>query len=214
MLTRLRRAKGFTLMEVMISIVIITIAFFAVLATQGTALDGYSSTKDLTGSSDVARAVIEQMQLEGSGWKSGSFDSGVPVPYVATDAPYKYDSLLKAVQGNGWAAWTSLNDDPKDARGASGAAVPGRYCIYARGDYLEMDTEDVNSYDDTTNDFLGSPIFQAQVVVVYPGPNGNLTDCTTLDTTLFAPDDTTLLEATGLRASYFGTVVVRREYAI
>lgn len=208
------RQNGFTLMEVMISMLIMTIAFFAILMTQGTALDGYGATRDGTAAAEVGNSVIELMQLEGMQWRTGCFNTAAPSNTYATGStPFDIEQLLVKIQEKKW-AWLSLHAAPVDVRLASGSSINGRFCVFARGDFRKVDLDDTNSYDTTTNDFQCSPVFQSQIAVVYAGPNGNLTSCDTIATTDFTPESTDALELKGLRVSYFGTVVMRREWLV
>lgn len=202
---------GFTLMEVMVSIIIITIAFFAMLVTQGVAVDGFVATRDLSAASDVARTVVETMQIEGASWTSGGFDTLILHPYADATKPFAHDNLLETVQDAKW-GWVSLNVTPIDARLASGANVPGRFCTFARGGFVEMDITTQNTMDPMSGDLVGSPMWRSQIAVVYPGPNGNLSACADILVAELDASNPALLEIKGLRASYFGTMLVRREW--
>ena len=202
-------------MEVMISMLIMTIAFFAILMTQGTALDGYGATRDGTAAAEVGKSVIELMQLEAMQWRDGCFNTTAPANmYASGNTPFTVEQLLPTIQGNSWATWTTLTAAPVDVRLASGAEINGRFCVFARGDFREVELGDTNAVD-AGGVFQCSPVFQSQIAVVYPSANGTLTDCTDVtqvDPADFTPESTEALEIKGLRVSYVGTVVMRREW--
>jgi prepilin-type N-terminal cleavage/methylation domain-containing protein len=210
--------KGFTLVEILIAIVVMTIAFFAVLAVQGTAIGSYNAARDSTEASEVARATTEYLQMESSQWNTGNLGT-VLAAYTGTKTPFDVAPVLPALAASDLATWVPLVDTPVDVRLARGAGFTGtKFCLFARGAYVEADTTDLNAYD-TAGDLTGSPIFRVQLGVVYSGARATLpvngageASCTLIDTTQLLPEDPSILELQGLRSAYFGTVVVRRDF--
>lgn len=212
--------KGFTLVEILIAIVVMTIAFFAVLAVQGTAIGAYNSSRDSTEAIELAKNVTEYLQLEAAQWTMGNLAS-VTSMYDASSSPFDTAPVLPALAGTGFDEWTPLVNAAIDNRFARGGTVTGtKFCVFARGAYVEADTTDLNQFN-TSNVLTGSPLFRVQLAIVYAGATASIPvdgsgvqDCTLIDTGLLTPDALENLEMTGLRASYFGTVVVRRDYGI
>lgn len=212
-----RRVGGFTLLEVLISIVIITIALFGVLLTQVTSIQGYSSARDYTRASELGKVTTELLHIEGSTWSTGSLTTTDWGATPGDDSPF--DAGLSDMAGAGW-DWIVLTDDPVDERLARDDDLTGgRFCILARGDYMEFDTQDLNTYT-TPGDlstFQDSPVFQVQIAVVYSGPTANpISDCDngieTDDLVPNDPDAIETLELAGQRVAFFGTVITRRDW--
>lgn len=113
-----------------------------------------------------------------------------------------------------------MTEEPVDERLARDANLTGgRFCIFARGDYVRLDMTDLVDLadpDDSNSDVVSSPIFQVQLAVVYPGPTANpIVDCSDdVDTDDLVPDDTDAIEAlelNGQRVAFYGTVISRRD---
>lgn len=214
----MRIRKGFTLVEILIAIVVMTIAFFAVLAVQGTAIGSYNAARDSTEASEVARATIEYLQMESSQWNTGSLGT-VAATYSGTKAPFDVAPVLPALAASDLETWTPLVDTPVDLRLARGAGFTGaKFCLFARGAYVEADTTDLNAYN-SSNELTGSPVFRVQLGVVYSGARTTLpvdgagvADCNLIDVAELLPEDPSILELKGLRSAYFGTVIVRRDF--
>jgi len=215
--------RGFTLIEVLISIVVMTIAFFAVLAVQGSALTGYSAARDSTEATELLRSTIEIINAESQAWNQASAPpnpaaSTYPASFATGETPYRFDNLLVNIApetGGGsfveW-EWVHLTDTPIDSRVVESADVLGRrYCVYARSSFLPLDMSDLNELDASDN-VLNSPVLRVQVAVVYTGRTGTLASCDSNDVrNVLSPEDLEPLELIGLRAIFGGTVVVRRE---
>lgn len=216
-----RRVGGFTLLEVLISIVIITIALFGVLLTQVTSIQGYTSARDYTRASEIAKVTTEMLHLEASTWRAIDPNlqsattgwSGIP----GADSPF--DRSLSTIAGGGW-SWAVMTNEPVDERLARDANLTGgRFCIFARGDYVRLDMTDLVDLadpDDSSSDVVSSPVFQVQVAVVYPGPTANpITDCSEdVDTDDLVSNDVDAIEALevkGQRVAFYGTVISRRD---
>lgn len=219
------RRHGFTLIEVLISIVVMTIAFFAILAVQGSALTGYSGARDSTEATEILRTVIETLTAESQAWRN---PANPPVPGAtgfgdtyASDSPYRFDNLLTNIApvvaaggtSSSW-TWVHLNDAPMDTRQTSEVEVTGRrYCVYARSAYVPIDLSDLTNSDAAGN-LVNSPMLRVQVAVVYVGRMGDLATCNipaiTDNLTPTAAGNETL-ELAGYRAIHGGTILVRRE---
>ena len=212
------RQFGFTLLEVLISILVLTIAFFALLSTEITAIQGYTSARDYTRAAEVARMSAEALHIEASTWRGQGLLLTANQPWgtsVGVDTPF--DNGLVQIANNGWGTWTPLTTNPVDERLGRSPNVPGeRFCVLARGDYMELDSQGLNNFN-AGGVFAGSPIFQVQLVVVYAGPTADpLTACDQIDNTLLVADDPDALEdleIDGHRALFFGTVILRKDWA-
>lgn len=213
--------RGFTLIEVLISIVVMTIAFFAVLAVQGSALIGYTAARDSTEATELLRATVEVITAESQAWTNPNTPpspAAASFPSTWGTSPFRFDNILVNIapgdNGGGFTEWewTHLHEDPIDSRIVDDAEVMGRkYCVYARAGYLPVDMSDLNQTDGSGNT-LNSPIMRVQVAVVYTGRTGFIDDCDSADiTSVLTPENLEDLELEGLRAVFGGTVVVRRE---
>ena len=185
--------KGFTLVEVLIAIVVMTISFFAVLAVQGSAIGGYNYARDSTEATEVARIVIENLQMTSSQWKvNGLDDPGnnyTADAYTVASTPFDPDiePVLLTLDGAGWGEWTPLVLAPVDSRLAASAELTGgKFCVYAMGDYLENNMG--QSITDASDELIGSPDFGIQIAVVYAASKSRMPEnCTTFNTALLAP---------------------------
>lgn len=206
--------RGFTLVEILISIVVMTIAFFAVLAVQGSAIGAYNAGRDSTESSELSRAVVEYLNIEAQQWTSGSISS--PSNSYATAAkPFDAQPVLLGLAGGDLATWVPLVNTPVDVRLARGPGMTGaKFCIFARGAYVEADTTDLNTFDATAA-LTGSPLFRVQIATLYAGPRAIMpaTSCAGIDVAKLQPDDLEVLEIDGFRVAYFGTMIVRRDFS-
>lgn len=217
--------SGYSLLEVMISLVVLGIAFLALIAAQLGTLNGYVSARDELEAAELGRRVSDILQLQGSQWRYTVGDPSPP-PYTPEDpfdsggvTPFDEANPIDAIISAG-GGWIPLVDLPVDVRlNRSVAAISadhlgGKFCLYARGAPVQT----------FVNFTTGAPTTNAmkfQIAVVYPGPNAVLTDCE-LDVQITAAElddvgDPTAspfvppaLEARGYRVSYFGTAVVRR----
>lgn len=208
--------RGFTLVEILISIVVMTIAFFAVLAVQGSAIGAYNAGRDSTESTELSRAVIEYLNIEAQQWTAGSISSPTN-SYSSATKPFDAQPVLLGLSGGDFATWVPLVDTPVDVRLARGAGMTGaKYCIYARGAYVEADTTDLNTFDpaDATK-LTGSPLFRVQIATLYAGPRAIMPagSCAGFDITLLTPANIEPLELQGFRVAFFGTMIVRRDFS-
>ena len=189
---------GYTLLEVMISMLILAIAFLALIAVQLGALNGYISARDNTEATELARRTAELMKVEALQWQSGTYDTGTPV-YSNAESPFDVANPV-ATLGT---TWTPLVNTPVDVgfarSGVTSGQLGGKFCLYAKGGYMA--------------EGMNNAAKQVLIAVVYPGPNANLLQCSTItDTMLEGTGSVGLapaLELQGYRVVYNATVVVR-----
>lgn len=199
-----RSQAGYTLLEVMIAILILTIGFLALIAVQLGSLNGYVSARDNAQGTEVGRGLIEIAKTQALQWQKGTYSSGSD-PY-ATDTPTDNTDPLGVIAGGG-STWTPMFNTPANVamfrKSVDANLTGGKFCAYMRGNQL------AGAPDNST--------YQVQVAVVYPGPNAKLNDCVN-DITLTDLDDVgsgtapPTLEAQGYRVDYFASVIVRRSF--
>lgn len=201
-----RGPTGFTLMEIMISMLILAIGIMATLSMQFTALGGVSEARDNTNASEVGKRVLSIMRAEAQGWRTGTISGDLASQKTYQDAAFDNTPILQAtVDNTGW-AWTRVFSVPVDARLSTSGN--GRYCAYTRGGYMDGSAS--------------TGVVKLQIAVIYPGANETFPDgecfetgddevATSLDPSL-APDATNSLQLKGFRANYFGGVITRRGY--
>lgn len=196
-----REKTGYTLLEVMIAIVIIGIGFLALIAVQLGALRGYISARDSLQSAEAGRRVAEIVQAQGEQWVQGTW-SGTQA-YGGVGPFDVVDPIGDALTTGDW---VSLFTRPSDVAANRPSLDPehlgGKFCAFLRGGAMPG--------------AITSSVLQFQIAIVYAGPNATLNECSQIDTVdLDSVGSTTTppaLEAQGLRASYYGTVVVRRSH--
>ncbi len=147
--------RGFSLIELMIAMVVLAIGVLATMAMQFSALDGYSTAREVTGSVEAARTVEQLIRAEARQWNSDQdptastvesvhegFDRGVLAEALANDGSWVEAPMAQPV--------TQRLNDPETTSDDG----PGRFCIYLRA--RSFGGQD---YPDYT---------QVQVAVVYP----------------------------------------------
>ncbi len=115
-LRRRRPARGFTVLEILIAVVITAVGFAAIFALQIGVVQGNSANRDITGAVSVGERFVESLRRAGQTWTSGP-------PPAALDP------------GDGWHTLTAL---PVDHNGLpiAGDGVRGsnlrrqRYCVH------------------------------------------------------------------------------------
>ena len=227
----MNNARGYSLLEVMISMVVLAIAFLALIATQLGSLNGYVSARDTLQAGELGRRTAELLQIQGSQWTNNqstgipmTLDTFVPTePYDPSDAtPFDRDNPVADIVGAG-GAWVALVDTPIDTRfnrvntDISTDHLGGKYCVYARGAEMAPTFADFSTGAGTMSSM------RFQIAVVYPGPRAVLTNCQIGVTITAAELDNVgnptadpfvppALESRGYRVSYFGTILVRRAH--
>lgn len=195
--------SGFTLMEVLIAMLILALAFMAILSMQFASYDAMAGARDNTNTAELADRVAQVMRLESQQWRDHGISEINTGLYDTAATPWAVSPMLPAIEANGWTNWTQLLDTPVDARVSTVGA--GRYCAYARGGLLQ------NAALVDPND---TGLMSVQIAIVYPGVNQQFADgaCPTDGDIINALEPTTTeqLELQGFRANYFGTMVRRR----
>jgi prepilin-type N-terminal cleavage/methylation domain-containing protein len=208
--------KGFTLIEVMIAVSIFSVGMMAVAALELIALNGYSSSRDQARSSELAQRVISVMKVEALNWGISGANTVNALKPVYADSALGDEAVLKRMAENEW-EWQIITETPVDSELDAGVGNHGRYCIYARGGYMR---QAIGTTQDAAGDFESSPMIQAQVAVVSPGPTATLTGadaCTTLPTMCSSNYDALLnpagaqidLETCGMRVVHAATLIRR-----
>ena len=214
---RIRSDAGFTLTEVMIAVSVFSVGMMAVAALELIALNGYTSSRDQARSSEIAQRVVSLMKIEALNWGvSGSNKVDSLKPLYTGSTSLVADSLLKTVANNNW-AWQVVTPTPVDEQLDAGVGNHGRYCVYVRGGYME---QAIGSTTNAVGDLDSSPMIQAQIAVVAPGPTATLTGnnaCGELPSTCGANYDVLLnpmgaqneLEVCGMRVVHAATLIRR-----
>ena len=195
--------SGFTLMEVLIAMLILALAFMAILSMQFASYDAMAGARDNTNTAEMADRIAQVMRLESQQWTGPNIGTITTELYDTAATPWAVSPMLPTISANGWTTWTSLLSEPVDARVSTVGA--GQYCAYARGGLMQ-------------NAALTNPnntgLMSVQIAIVYPGANQQFSGdtCPTEGDIIDALDPTTTedLELQGFRANYFGTLVRRR----
>lgn len=190
--------RGFSLVELLIAMMLMSVGVMATIAMQFTSLGGYTVSRDVTGATEMARQVEARLRAEAMGWNGVMAPSTVAEVYNDGRGSAFLADLATAAGG-----WVRLYDTPVNLRMRSddGAA---RFCVFGSAQQLQEDG-------------IAQPYMQIRLAVVYPGANGtfpgqdggNLNGrCDAVDTGLLIPGDEDLrLELEGLRASYFASAI-------
>ena len=219
--------RGYSLLELMISMVVMAIVFLAIIATQLGTLQGYVSARDAVGAAEVGRRTVEILRVQGSQWISNT-DNNTPGTFTfepddvydaSANTPFDLTNPIDEIRAA--PDWTHLVETPVDVRLNRNNAfilghLGGKFCIFAKGE--DMASVFTDSRFSGAADTVGAIRFQ--IAVVYPGPNAILTNCEIGEqitaaelNDVGAPDGTPpILEFRGIRVAYFGTVVVRRAH--
>lgn len=199
-----RRAanRGYTLVELLIAMVILVIAFLAVIASSVSTSQGYISARDGIQASELGRRVIELMHVEGDAWDERADQPFAPASGPYTSSPFTVTPRpVNAMVGAPW-SWQVLFKNPVTVNMANlenvGVETGGRFCVYSRGANLGVAD--------------GPRAIQIQVAVVYSGSNSRIGDCendialTDLDLSSDEFPGKSIFED-GYRVRYFGTVI-------
>lgn len=195
---KIASTRGFSLVELLIAMMLMSVGVMATIAMQFTSLGGYTVSRDVTGATEMARQVEARLRAEAMGWNGVMAPSTVEEVYNDGRGSAFLADLATAAGG-----WVRLYDTPVNQRMRSddGAA---RFCVFGSAQQLQEDG-------------VAQPYMQIRLAVVYPGANGtfpgqdggNLNGrCDAVDTGLLIPGDEDLgLELEGLRASYFASAI-------
>ncbi len=166
--------RGYSLVELLIAMVILAIGILATMAMQYTALAGYTSARELTGSTEVARTVEQMIRAEAQGMEmdqmgaspTGAFDVGSE---GLLEAALSQSNLGQWVLPAGW-------ETPMTQRLNPGGTDDGarRYCVYVAGELISASGEALE--DDGDGGLTGTPDYaRVGIAVVYPGANAHFT---------------------------------------
>ena len=128
-MTRLRRSPGFTLIEVMVALVIISLALAGVAASMGQMIDTANSMRERTFASWIAQNQIAEMRLAGAipevGESSGEVDyANTTWAWTARVSETGVENLLKV---DVTVSYAGLDDPVRQVTGFIGEPVaPGQ----------------------------------------------------------------------------------------
>lgn len=110
---RKRRPRGFTLIEVMVSLGIMTVGGLAVIALQTQTIRANSHAREITTATQIAQIWIERLKEDAATWTTEATVAGAPsAASVLANTRYLQDILTQAGQ------YTSPKDDaPPVSRG-------------------------------------------------------------------------------------------------
>jgi prepilin-type N-terminal cleavage/methylation domain-containing protein len=101
-LRRRRPARGFTILEILIAVVITAIGFAAIFALQIGVVQGNSTNRDITGAVSVGERFVETLRRAGHTWTSGNPPAPLNAPvgwHTLTPQPVDHNGL--PIAGNG-----------------------------------------------------------------------------------------------------------------
>jgi prepilin-type N-terminal cleavage/methylation domain-containing protein len=207
---------GFTLVEIMVSALVLAIGMMAALAMQYAALGGVTGSQDLTNATELSERMLQVVRHESQQWRGRTANvSSIESVYNASNAPWNGANVpvLPAVKAESW-TWLALTSQPVDVRFTNSGRQ--RYCVYVRGG------------ETNTGRGVGGEFYKVQVAVVYPGgtnvfPDANSTGapagkCTSLDVSsgYLEPPTTgsgpSAFERDGYRAVFSGAIITERGY--
>ena len=128
-MTRLRQSPGFTLIEVMVALVIISLALAGVAASMGQMIDTANSMRERTFASWIAQNQIAEMRLAGAipevGESSGEVDyANTTWAWTARVSETGVENLLKV---DVTVSYAGLDDPVRQVTGFIGEPVaPGQ----------------------------------------------------------------------------------------
>ena len=195
-----RGRRGFTLVEILIAILILSIGLVAIMGVQFAALNGVTNAQDVSASTELGRRVLELMRIEALQWRT-NLTTDVTTTVYAAGSPFGTTTLLPQAVGS--STWVALNAAPVDERMVRTDSGSDRYCIFGRGSMAPA---------------VGptSRAARVQLAVVFPpandafGPSAGGGVCSNIDTTDLAPDSLVTFEInTGLRAVFVGGQIVQ-----
>ncbi len=208
---------GFTLVEIMVSALVLAIGMMAALAMQYAALGGVTGSQDLMNATELSERMISVVKQESQQWRGpNSTVSSIDPVYSTSDAPWSGGNtpILPAVQNQTW-TWLPVTAQPVDVRLTT--AGRRRYCVYVRGGETSLG-----------GGIGGSDYFKLQFAVVYPGgnkvfpgadpANAPAGECTELDVGSGYLEPPTPgggvpgYESDGYRAVFSGTLISPRGY--
>lgn len=215
--------KGFTLIEVIIAILILSISTLVVIAMQTSTLRGYRSIRDTDEATTIAHRTADLLHINALQWRDSSA-SGNPfpnAPYIAGTAPFENTvNPLDSILTNPW-QWQTLSEFPVNA--ALSSTAGGRHCIYVRGGLFGGVLRTQNA----AGVLEPSPAMQAQIVVVSAGSKGRIASCVLgVGGAPYEMEDLNFnagtagadfplggnLEIEGFRPTYYATMIFQRTF--
>lgn len=201
---------GFTLVELMVSMVVLGIGIMATMAMQYSSLAGAMISRDNSNAADVGQRVIEIMQAESQQWRNGSvnadqaYDGNTMSALNSSSASFLGLAVGAAPTPTDWEDWTSVFESPVNARLLAEGAT--RFCVYVRGGAVDIDAQ----------------LLIVHVAVVFPSANQIIpqnkcaqipgTRQDQLDPSIDPEDDNNSLQMLGYRVQFFGTQIARKDY--
>jgi len=151
---------GFTLVEIMVSALVLAIGMMAALAMQYAALGGVTGSQDLANATELSERMISMVKQESQQWRGPNTTiSSIDAVYSTSNAPWSGGNtpILPAVQNQTW-TWLPVTTQPVDVRLTT--TERRRYCVFVRGGETSLG-----------GGIGGSDYFKLQIAVVYPGGN-------------------------------------------
>ena len=167
--------RGLTLIEVMIAVVVFSVGMMAVLMLQFSAIEAYSTSRDVTQGADVAARINAMLRIEIEQSRQSNTNASV----YQVNSPFDSTNLQDAIINNAW-QWQIATPAPVDERllpKQSTSSAPGRYCAYIRGDFIpdRLGAVDAATGDPTSN----NSDLRTHVAVVFPAANREMGAATT-----------------------------------
>lgn len=207
---------GFTLVEIMVSALVLAIGMMAALAMQYAALGGVTGSQDLTNATELSERVLQVVRHESQQWRGRTANvSAIDSVYDTSNTLWNDANvpILPAVQNQSW-TWLAVTSQPVDVRFTDSGRQ--RYCVYVRGG------------ETNTGRGTGGEFYKVQIAVVYPGgtkvfPGADSStapfgQCTSLDVSsgYLEPPSTgsgpAAYERDGYRAVFSGAIITERGY--
>lgn len=191
---------GFSLVELMAAMVILAVGIMATMAMQFSSLAAYSSSREVTGASEMARTVEQMIRAESRGY---NVEQGGP---GTAPAPFSDRTPLLAAAVSSGGNWSLPNgfERPISARfNEADTDDDGsrRFCVYVAGQEVVDDPG----------------MMRIGIAVVYPAPNGQFPGgataedpsgrCPAPDTISLDEQDQQDLEVEGLRVTRLSTAI-------
>ncbi len=219
--------KGFTLIEVVISILVLSVSTLVVISMQTSTLRGYSSIRDNDDAVMIAHRTADLLHVDAISWRADttpptnwSFENNPS--YQGTFRPFDADgNPLATMRMTPW-TWIPLFAEPVDARMANSGQNTGRHCVYVRGGPFAGGLDTVV---DGMGTITASSAMVIHIAVVSTGIRNRMSDCvtTTNNSPAFSIDDLEFvsgdevplgqrLELDGYRPTYHATMVFQRDF--
>jgi prepilin-type N-terminal cleavage/methylation domain-containing protein len=137
------RQQGFTVLEIMIAVVIVTIGLVAMMAMQVVFVEGGSAARDITMANRVGESAIEQLRAEAVMW-SGLRPTADAVTQPSLSAVMGSPNEYRLLFGRHAVTPTMLPRYASRSGYVDGhqfafesASINARYCVEARGEFLD-----------------------------------------------------------------------------